>query len=83
LRCILAVNSPLRVRRRLDNEPENAKVVARGHPRGFALPIDLTGMAVCRTVSRALVRRAAAFDRRVTSPSHRSSTPLPAVAYGQ
>jgi hypothetical protein len=25
------------------------KVVARGHPRGFALPIDLTGMAVCRT----------------------------------
>jgi hypothetical protein len=30
----------------------HGKVVARGHPRSFALPIDLMGMALCRVAHR-------------------------------
>jgi hypothetical protein len=34
------------------NPRMHGKVVARGHPRSFALPIDLMGMAVCRVAHR-------------------------------
>lgn len=52
------------------NPKMQGKVVARGHPRGFALPIDLTGMAVCRAADG--FKSLSAAGRRVRPPRHQS-----------
>lgn len=71
MRCILAVNSRCVSGADLTTNPRmQGKVVARGHPRGFPLPIDLTGMAPCRTAHG--FKSLSAAGRRVRPPRHQS-----------